>query len=126
MKSIKIHCSSFICFCNSGPLKLENSHNAPELSVVTDPCDQNHVVEEVKDNEILEDGKQESQVEIVVLRSCMKNKGDSQSRSKTDRKKVQWVDDLGKELVDIREFEFSETRDADNDEDNNACFCAIQ
>ncbi|XP_076908369.1 uncharacterized protein LOC143565219 [Bidens hawaiensis] len=129
MKSIKIHCSSFICFCNSGPLKLENAHHAPQLSVVTDPCDQNHVEESnnnIKDNEILEEGKQESQVEIVVLRSCMKNKEDSQSRSKTDRKKVQWVDDLGKELVDIREFESSETGDADNEDDNNACFCAIQ
>ena len=33
----------------------------------------------------------------------MKNKGDSQ-RSVIDGKKVQWMDDLGKELVDIREF----------------------
>ncbi|KAF5797375.1 putative light-harvesting complex-like protein OHP2 [Helianthus annuus] len=79
----KIHCSSFICFCkpstashlyNSGPLKLENSPQAPHPSVVTvtDPSDQNHVeesVEQIKENEISEDEKQDSQIEIVVLRS---------------------------------------------------------
>ncbi|KAJ0730252.1 hypothetical protein HanOQP8_Chr07g0237871 [Helianthus annuus] len=117
----KIHCSSFICFCkpsstashlyNSGPLKLENSPQAPHPSVVTvtDPSDQNHVeesVEQIKENEVSEDEKQDSQIEIVVLRSCMKKKkGDSQSRSPVGRKKVQWVDNLGEQLVDIREFE---------------------
>ncbi|KAI3822946.1 hypothetical protein L1987_10547 [Smallanthus sonchifolius] len=132
----KIHCSSFICFCkpstashlyNSGPLKLENSPHAPHPpnpSVVTDPCDQNHV-EEIKENEISEDGKQESEIEIVVLRSCMKKKGDSRSRSPIDRKKVQWMDNLGKQLVDIKEFESSETGDADHEHDNSACFCSI-
>ncbi|MFS8034696.1 putative light-harvesting complex-like protein OHP2 [Helianthus anomalus] len=80
----KIHCS-FICFCksstashlyNSGPLKLENSPQAPHSSVVTDTSDQNHV-EDVKENEISEDEKKESQIEIVVVRSCMKKKDDS-------------------------------------------------
>ncbi|KAK9079015.1 hypothetical protein SSX86_000684 [Deinandra increscens subsp. villosa] len=136
----KIHCSSYICFCkpstashlyNSGPLKLENSPDAPQLSVVTDPSDQNHVenhveeVHEIKEDEISENGKHEPEIEIVVLRSCMKKKGDLQSRSPIDRKKVQWVDNLGKELVDIREFESSETGDVDHEYDNNACFCAI-
>ncbi|KAI3688335.1 hypothetical protein L1987_82047 [Smallanthus sonchifolius] len=129
----KIHCSSFICFCkpstashlyNSGPLKLENSPHAPHPSVVTDPSDQNHV-EEIKENEISEDGKQESEIEIVVLRSCMKTKRDSQSRSPIDRKKVQWMDNLGKQLVDIKEFESSDTGDTDQEHDNNACFCVI-
>lgn len=116
----KIHCPSFICFCkpstashlyNSGPLKLENSPQAPHPSIVTDP-DQNHVshdvveeIIEVKDNEISEDGNQEPEIEDIVLRSCMKIKDDSQSRSPIDRKKVQWMDSLGKELVDIKEFE---------------------
>ncbi|KAI7726238.1 hypothetical protein M8C21_008582 [Ambrosia artemisiifolia] len=133
----KIHCSSFICFCkpstashlyNSGPLKLESSPQAPHLSVVTDASDQNNVeetVEGIKENEGSEDGKEESQIEIIVIKSCMKKKkGDSLSRSATDRKKVQWVDNLGKQLVDIREFESSETGD-DNEDNNKACFCAI-
>lgn len=132
----KIHCPSFICFCkpstashlyNSGPLKLENSPRAPHLSVVIDQSDQDHVEEivEVKEKEISEDGKQELEIESIVLRSCMKNKGDPQSRSPTDRKKVQWMDNLGKELVDIKEFESSETGDTDNEDDNSACFCTI-
>ncbi|KAI3706295.1 hypothetical protein L6452_23930 [Arctium lappa] len=133
----KIHCPSFICFCkpstathlyNHGTLKLENSHHAPPPppSVVTDPSDlnhQNHVspdveeIVEVEEKVILEDGKQE-QEESVVLRSCMKNKEDSQSRSPIERKKVQWMDNLGKQLVDIKEFESSETGDTDNEDDD--------
>ena len=106
----KIHCPSFVCFCkpstashlyNSGPLKLENCTQAPGPLVVNDPLDQNHdVVEEiveVKEKDVLEDGEKESVVESVVLRSCLKNKGDSQ-RSVIDGKKVQWMDDLGKEF----------------------------
>nr|XP_043612745.1 uncharacterized protein LOC122584755 [Erigeron canadensis] len=134
----KIHCPSFICFCkpstashlyNSGPLKLENPTNAPRVvSVQSDQDNINHdadVVEEiieVKEKEILEDGKQNLEIENVVLRSCMKNKGDLQS---VDRKKVQWIDNFGKELVDIKEFESSETGDTDNEDDNSACFCTI-
>lgn len=132
----KIHCPSFICFCkpstathlyNSGPLKLENSPHAPPPSVVIDPCDQNHVEEiiEVKEKEISEDEKQELEIESVVLRSCMKNKCGPESRSPIERKKVQWMDNLGKELVDIKEFESSETGDTDNEEDNGGCFCTI-
>ncbi|XP_071733802.1 uncharacterized protein [Rutidosis leptorrhynchoides] len=118
----KIHCPSFICFCkpsnashiyHSGPLKLKNSHNAPStppLVVSVDPSDhhKNHVEEiiEVHDKEIFEeDRKLELEIENVVHRSCMKNKGDLQSRSQIDRKKVQWIDRSGKQLVDIKEFE---------------------
>ncbi|KVH90944.1 uncharacterized protein LOC112521613 [Cynara cardunculus var. scolymus] len=134
----KIHCPSFICFCkpstathlyNPGPLKLENSTHAPPLSLVTDPSDQNHVspdveeIIEVEEKEILEDGKQEP--ESIVLRSCMKNNDNSQSRSPIERKKVQWMDNLGKELVDIKEFESSETGDTDNEDDDRSCFCTI-
>ncbi|KAJ0806634.1 hypothetical protein HanPI659440_Chr02g0091611 [Helianthus annuus] len=148
----KIHCPSFICFCkpstashlyNSNTLKLENSHHAPQTSVVVtvtdhhqsdhNHVDENHEIVEANEKEVLEDGKQESEIEICVLRSCMKNKCNSQSRSQSnsgsgspvDRKKVQWVDNFGKQLVDIREFESSETGDTDNEEDNSACFCSI-
>lgn len=111
----KIHCPSFICFCkpstathlyNSGPLKLENSPHVPPSSVVIDPCDQNHVEEVIEVNkEISEDEKQEPEIETIVLKSCMKNKCDPESRSPIERKKVQWMDSLGKQLVDIKEFE---------------------
>ena len=42
-------------------------------------------------------GQTNRPTESIVLRSCMKNKGDSQ-RSVIDGKKVQWMDDLGKEF----------------------------
>ncbi|KAL4591270.1 hypothetical protein LXL04_004228 [Taraxacum kok-saghyz] len=133
----KIHCPSFICFCkpstathlyNSGPLKLESSPHTPPSPVVIDPCEQNHVDEEVIDvnnKEISEDEKQELEIESIVLRSCMKNKCDSESRSPIDRKKVQWMDHLGKQLVDMKEFESSETGDTDDEDDNGGCFCTI-
>lgn len=131
----KIHCPSFICFCkpstathlyNSGPLKLENSPHVPPSSVVIDPCDQNHVEEVIEVNkEISEDEKQEPEIETIVLKSCMKNKCDPESRSPIERKKVQWMDSLGKQLVDIKEFESSETGDTDNEDDNGGCFCTI-
>ncbi|XP_076915749.1 uncharacterized protein LOC143575206 [Bidens hawaiensis] len=140
----KIHCSSFICFCkpstashlyNSSTLKLESSPHAPHQPVVTDTdrSDQNHVQEvvEVREKEIAEDGvvKQESEIVINdqnhVLRSCMKVKGNLESRPPIDRKKVQWMDNFGKELVDIKEFESSETGDTDNEDENSACFCSI-
>lgn len=131
----KIHCPSFICFCkpstathlyNSGPLKLENSPHAPPSSVVIDPCDQNHVEEVIEVNkEISEDEKQEVEIDTVVLKSCMKNKCDPESRWPIERKKVQWMDSLGKQLVDIKEFESSETGDTDNEDDNGGCFCTI-
>lgn len=132
----KIHCPSFICFCkpstathlyNSGPLKLENSPHDPPPLVVIDPFDQNHVEEviEVKEKEISGDENQELEIESIVLRSCMKNKCDPESRSPIERKRVQWMDDLGKELVDIKEFESSESGDTDNDDDNGGCYCTI-
>ncbi|KAJ0514969.1 hypothetical protein HanHA300_Chr10g0375501 [Helianthus annuus] len=123
----KSHCPSFICFCkpstashlyNSNTLKLENSHHAPQTSVVVtdhqsdhNHVDENHEIVKATEKEVLEDGKQKSEIEICVLRSCMKNKCNSQSQSNSgsgspvDRKKVQWVDNFGKQLVDIREFE---------------------
>ncbi|KAK1435241.1 hypothetical protein QVD17_01002 [Tagetes erecta] len=132
----KIHCPSFICFCkpstathlyNSGTLKLEDTPHAPHPLVETDRSDQDHVedVVEVKEKDISEDAKQEPEIEVTVLRSCMKNKGNLQSGSPIDRKKVQWIDNFGKELVDIREFESSETGDTDNEDENSACFCSI-
>lgn len=135
----KIHCPSFICFCkpsaathlyNPGPLKLENSPHVPSAVVSVAPDGSDHlssVVEltEVKEESLTEDGKQEEAAECV-LRSCIKKvPSKSASPKAVEKKKVQWMDSLGKELVDIKEFESSETGDTDNEEENRGCLCNI-
>ncbi|KAF5748840.1 hypothetical protein HS088_TW04G00800 [Tripterygium wilfordii] len=109
-----IHCPSFICFCKpsphlytAGPLKLENSPHAP---VAVDTC--NHHECGDTDGETIAaskdftdvDGKQrqEQQVENFAKSSLKKTSPDSKE---VQKKRVQWPDLLGKELVEIREFE---------------------
>ncbi|XP_038700857.1 uncharacterized protein LOC119997745 [Tripterygium wilfordii] len=131
----KIHCPSFICFCKpsphlytAGPLKLENSPHAP---VAVDTC--NHHECGDTDGETIAaskdftdvDGKQrqEQQVENFAKSSLKKTSPDSKE---VQKKRVQWPDLLGKELVEIREFEPSETEDTDNEYENTrGCVCVI-
>ncbi|KAJ0021757.1 hypothetical protein Pint_31450 [Pistacia integerrima] len=129
----KIHCPSFICFCKPsshiytpGPLKLENSPHVPSTTIVSasddhqDVCGGGDEVKKVKDVESVVDGKQQQQQqqqeeqeqeqeeqeggEDCVKSSLKKEVLDSDSKEK-QKKRVQWMDFLGKELVEIREFE---------------------
>lgn len=96
----KIHCPSFICFCKpsphictSGPLKLENTPNVPQ-KLVSVPQ------ESESENKVINDGKQE------LAESCLKSNLRKPNFSTEKHKKtVQWMDLLGKQLVEIREFE---------------------
>lgn len=98
----KIH-SPFMCFCKpsaarlytSGPLKLESGpRDVP--SAVYAVCDASVKVEGLN-------GKDDDDAEIVVLKSCIK-KAPSCPNSDAG-KRVQWMDNLGKELAQIKEFE---------------------
>ena len=111
--SCKIHCPSFICFCkpsvahlyNSGPLKLENTPHVPStvVSVSTDSSDQ-LCGEEIEIKEESGDGNQQQQQQTEnVLKSCVKKV--SNESKEVEKKKVQWMDNFGKELVEIKEFE---------------------
>ena len=106
----KIHCPCFICFCKpssphiytSGPLKLENTPNVPpNLVSVPQDSDQNKLIRE----EIL-DGNQQL-AENCLKSNLRKPNSDSDSAAPTEKQKktVQWMDLLGKQLVEIREFE---------------------
>lgn len=93
----KIHCSSFICFeppphtCISGPLKLEDTPHVPSKLVSVPeasdqlPCRTSDGIQHPTEN---------------CRRSCLKKPNEEQQK-----KRVQWMDLLGKELVAIREFE---------------------
>ncbi|KAF5448036.1 hypothetical protein F2P56_033541 [Juglans regia] len=129
--SCKIHCPSFICFCKSsphiyspGPLKLENiPHVLSEPASVHEDSDQlsGEAIEVKEDCLYL---KQQQPADHHCLKSSIRK---PILAAKEDRKKkVQWVDFLGKELVEIREFESSEIEYTDNEgDDNRGCVCVI-
>ncbi|XAR59926.1 hypothetical protein NMG60_11033107 [Bertholletia excelsa] len=126
----KIHCPSFICFCkpsvahlyNPGPLKLENNTHVPStvVSVVTDTSDQLPGDEVI---EVKEEGGDGSQQAEIGRKSCIRKV--ASEPKEVEKKKVQWMDDLGKELVEIQEFESSDTEDTDNEQENRGCACII-
>ena len=125
----KIHCPSFICFCKpsphiytNGPLKLENTpHVPPKLVTVPETSDQilceNKVKEEILDEkqqkqqqQPQEEQQEQQQQQQELAQNCLKSNlrkpnSDSGSLKEKQKKTVQWMDLLGKELVEIREFE---------------------
>ncbi|GMH07476.1 hypothetical protein Nepgr_009316 [Nepenthes gracilis] len=134
--SCKIHCP-FTCFCKpsliykSGPLKLENAPHAPQpLVYVSDAPNQSGL----SDGERIEfktgnpDGKrhqpqQQPQLENGLKSSLRKRFLESED---FEKKKVQWVDLLGKELAEIKEFDSSEAGDTHFEGVNSrACLCNI-
>ncbi|KAL8099427.1 uncharacterized protein LOC141683805 [Apium graveolens] len=144
----KIHCPSFICFCKpsaaahlytSGPLKLDNSpHVLPLGAVPVNTATDNHSIIinnctdqltgetiEVKDASCLDDAKLEQASQVHALRSCIRKKEAASVPGEVEKKKVQWLDNVGKELADIKEFESSEIWDIDYDEDSRGCVCVI-
>ncbi|KAK1356199.1 Acetyl-coenzyme A synthetase [Heracleum sosnowskyi] len=138
----KIHCPSFICFCKpssaaahlytSGPLKLDNSPHVLPLGVDPVTNDHNNTTHqltgetiEVKDQSCLDDDKLEQASQVHALKTCFRNKEAASVPSQVENKKVQWLDNVGKQLADIKEFESSEIWDIDYDEDSRGCVCVI-
>ncbi|WMV06747.1 hypothetical protein MTR67_000132 [Solanum verrucosum] len=89
----KIHCP-FVCFCKPsaahlytpGPLKLEST---PHVSGAS---------------------HQQSEVSLDAgngLKSCIRKSPVVGPKEIIDKKRVQWMDNIGKELVEIKEFESS-------------------
>ncbi|PON98031.1 nuclear polyadenylated RNA-binding protein [Trema orientale] len=100
----KIHCPSFICFCKPSPHiytpgQFENTPHVP-------PKTSDQVLGENKVKEEILDGKQQQQLAENRLKSNLKKpNSDPDSPKEKEKKRVQWIDLLGKELVEIREFE---------------------
>ncbi|XP_010542468.1 PREDICTED: uncharacterized protein LOC104815671 [Tarenaya hassleriana] len=140
----KIQCPSFICFCKpsphiytAGPLKLENTPHVSSVTVVSanddDDLDDAHEDVDCADghgNEIREesrvDGKEEEGqgAESVLKSSLRKADSGSTLAEKRGKKKVQWVDLMGKDLAEIREFEPSEEEDVGY-HGGKSCVCVI-
>ncbi|CAL5357893.1 unnamed protein product [Camellia sinensis] len=141
-----IHCPPFICFCKPssaaahlytppGPLKLENTplpHVTSTLvSVVTHHDTTSHQLSggggeatEAKEASSESDGNQQQQQQAEnPLKSCIRKP--CAEHKEVEKKKVQWIDNMGKELVEIKEFESSDTRDTNNKHENRSCVCII-
>ncbi|KAG6397223.1 hypothetical protein SASPL_143389 [Salvia splendens] len=94
----KIHCP-FICFCKpsaahlytSAPLKLEGSPHVVHSSFAVDKSPS--VVEEGSVN-----GNKNSE---TMLKSCIREP----QRKEAGKKRVEWKDNTGKQLAEIKEFE---------------------
>ncbi|KAF8054583.1 hypothetical protein N665_1324s0013 [Sinapis alba] len=149
----KIQCPSFFCFCKpsphiyaaSGSLKLEEN-TPPQVSssstttIVDDNDDDDLYVDahgaecvdgllnEVREEDPALEEKEEAcavdeKQEEEILKSSLKKEVLDSPREKK-KKKVQWVDLMGKELAEIREFESSEEDDVRYDGDQS-CVCVI-
>ncbi|PRQ35796.1 hypothetical protein RchiOBHm_Chr5g0083851 [Rosa chinensis] len=134
----KIHCPPFICFCKPsphiytpGPLKLENTPppnpnpNPHVPSSKPDASDQlPNDPTEIKEESLAENPKPAEN----SLKSSLRKPDSSDPAAPKDemKKRVQWMDFLGKDLVEIREFECSELDDTDSEYENRrGCICVI-
>ncbi|KAL8546715.1 hypothetical protein ACS0TY_006441 [Phlomoides rotata] len=123
VSSCKIHCP-FICFCkptaahlySSAPLKLEST---PHVVPSTLFADSDKPSEGVKEEAV--NGKDEEAENGA--RSCIRKR--SEAGKHVGKKRVQWKDNFGKQLAEIKEFESSETGDTDNEDESSRCLCII-
>lgn len=109
----KIHCPPFICFCKPsphiytpGPLKLENApHPNPHVlsskPVTSDQLPDDPI--EIKEESVDDNPKPAENSLKGNLRKP--NSSDPAAPKEELKKRVQWMDFVGKELVEIKEFE---------------------
>lgn len=125
----KIHLP-FICFCKpSAPpcclyshahLKLGSTPRVPSSTVAADGTME-------LTGEAGEVNPPQSIKQAAIngcCRSCIR-KSVVPKQIEMKKKSVQWVDNFGQELAEIKEFESSEAGDTDNEETDRHCFCII-
>lgn len=150
----KIHCP-FICFCKpsshiytAGPLKLEDTplplplpHSHPDsisedavAGEAEDKDNRTHQKKRVLNNQNEDEdgngnsnGHSQNQIANGLRSSLRKSSPPSESESGHNQKKrVRWLDFIGKELAEIREFESSEGEDVEYEGGGNrGCMCSI-
>ncbi|KAF3331174.1 hypothetical protein FCM35_KLT04528 [Carex littledalei] len=122
------YCAPFNClrslFCCYLP-SLVRTKDAPNLAPISDsaanpiPISDSAAVSASVDDESGE-GKAGALSVEEVRKSCLK-KLDGEKKGN-----VKWKDLLGKELVEIKEYEPSDSESQDDDDGNSACICSIQ
>ncbi|XP_026655750.1 uncharacterized protein LOC103723040 isoform X1 [Phoenix dactylifera] len=120
VSSCNCHCPLMCCSKPSLP-----RHCPPHASSVPAPVS---VVSEEKPSDEKDADEQaavdEGKVE-VFLKSSLK-KPESSDLKEDEKGNVKWMDLLGKELVEIKEFEPSESGEEDSADGIPACVCVIQ
>lgn len=129
VSSCKCHRSFFCCSKPSpskhrspSPPKSEDGQDASSIpapiavALLGKSSDEKAVDEQTR----AEEGKAD-----VFLKSCLKKPAGSDSKE-VEKGNVKWMDLLGKELVELKEFEPSESGEEDNVDENPACLCVIQ
>ncbi|CAA7394840.1 unnamed protein product [Spirodela intermedia] len=125
--------SPLVCFSKSsvglypGPSLLESDDGggdgAPEPPP---PAAEEAPPPEEKPEEKLEEVRVE-----VFLRSCIRKPGKVEDEEEEDgtneavKRRVKWIDSMGKELVEVKEYEASHYGDSEDD-GNPGCVCTIQ
>lgn len=131
--SCKLKCVS-ICFSKPShsiqtpsPLKLEDAHNN-----VSCQSPVSHVLEEQSGEQKIDEAEkvESSEVKVEILTKSSLKKSPVAARAGSEemaKGRVKWMDFVGKELVEIREFEPSVSAESeDEDSGNQACVCVIQ
>ncbi|KAL5766934.1 hypothetical protein ACOSP7_017551 [Xanthoceras sorbifolium] len=102
----------------------EETTQVKEESVVVDGQKQQQQQQQEGEGEEQEGQEGEGESEDCPGRSSLKKAVSDLKQAQ--KKKVQWMDFLGKELVEIREFETSEIEDSENDSEfSKGCICTI-
>ncbi|XP_030443595.1 uncharacterized protein LOC115665917 [Syzygium oleosum] len=137
-------CASFICFGRASagldtpsPLKVgptQQQEIVPDALVPDKSKDQSTVVEDddARKVAVRSSLKKPSASNTVPFGNTNENQAVNEDGKDThglvERRRVQWTDACGSELVDIREFEPSETGGSDDELDNGnerSCACSI-
>lgn len=109
----KFHCPSFICFCKSSPhintsgsLKLENAPHIPSTVVSVSSESSDRLAATVK-NGTPDENPEQLQIDgSMCVKSSLKKKVLKEvEEAKEKKKKVQWMDFSGKDLVEVKEFD---------------------
>ncbi|KAG6386503.1 hypothetical protein SASPL_155406 [Salvia splendens] len=106
-------------FCKKGFCKPSGAHlyTSKALKLESTP----HIVNAKPSDEGVKE-EERADGDDTVTKSSVPRPG---STREIRKKKVQWMDQLGKELAEIREFESSDSGDTDNEEESSRCLCAI-
>ncbi|KAL0921648.1 hypothetical protein M5K25_008742 [Dendrobium thyrsiflorum] len=115
---------SSVCIYSPCPIKLEDAQHVSNSPVPVSPVAEDNSSEvkiDVKENEL---GNEKAD---VLLKSSLK-KSPGSGKEEVGKGRVKWMDLVGKELAEIREFEPIESRESEDTENssNQTCICVIQ
>lgn len=115
---------SSLCIYSPCTIKLEDDHHVSTSPVPVSPVVEDNSSEvkiEVKENEL---GNEKAD---VLLKSSLK-KSPGSGKEEVGKGRVKWMDLVGKELTEIREFEHIESRESEDmgSASSQTCICAIQ